>query len=207
MILLKRSGRPKSDGAIRSAFEETTTGFVKDAARATAKLWDGSITAEEWFRRILNQLQGGHTDAHLLGALLGGGNPSDLDAQIAGLIAADGQEPYLLNFLADIRAGRYGPMEDLSTSAIGSRLDLYALRLRGTANQAWTNAGDDLEQIHWRLGANDHCADCPEAASLGPYYPSTLAFVPGDGHTACRGNCTCWLERESGSKSFQRVAV
>jgi len=207
MILLKRSGKPQTASEIRAAFVDTTVGFIEDAGKATTKLAVQDISAEEWFRRIHRLLQGGRTDAHLLGALLGGGDPSDLDAQIAGLIAADGQEPYLLGFLQDIKDGRYGPMDELNVGPIGSRLDLYALRLRGTANQAWVNAGDDLEQIYWRLGAGDHCEDCPEAASLGPYYPSTLAFVPGDGHTACRGRCTCHLERESGARSFARVNV
>ena len=53
--------------------------------------------------------------------------------------------------------------------------------------------GKKDERIFWKLGSCDHCVDCPAIAASGPYTRHTLPTYPGQGQTACRTNCCCFL--------------
>lgn len=88
-------------------------------------------------------------------------------------------------------------------NTIATRAQLYAERVRGTANTGMVGNLPETTLIYWRLGPNeDHCPDCPVLAKGGPYIPKTLPTVPGAGMTECLVNCKCELEIEGESFAF-----
>jgi len=90
---------------------------------------------------------------------------------------------------------------------VKSRQDLYAQKLRGTANEAFVESGEDNEEYDWILGGTErHCEDCPRIAALSPFTKETLFAYPCSGDTECLGNCDCVLKRVSdGVKGFSAV--
>ncbi len=74
-----------------------------------------------------------------------------------------------------------------------NRAQLYALSMIGYYNLGALAGGNPNDQIYWRLGACDHCTDCPALHVSGPYTPQTLPTVPGLGHTKCGHWCCCFL--------------
>lgn len=74
-----------------------------------------------------------------------------------------------------------------------NRAHLYALSMIGYYNLGALEAGSPGDQIYWKLGACDHCTDCPALHISGPYTRKTLPTVPGLGHTKCGHWCCCTL--------------
>ena len=76
---------------------------------------------------------------------------------------------------------------------VGPRSELYFRSLKGGFNMGAVDGGSPGDKIYWKLGACDHCVDCPVLAASGPYYRHKLPTVPGNGQTKCKSNCCCYL--------------
>ena|GEM_PF-4875624 len=119
----------------------------------------------------------------------------------------DGESKYLNEFASAIKSGDARYVDDSGNIRAGSldaRSDLYARKMRGTANKGFVDGSKSDVTFDWVLGFEKHCEDCPQIAALSPYTKDTLIGYPGDGDTECLGNCTCTLERSDGVKGFPR---
>lgn len=117
----------------------------------------------------------------------------------------DLEQDFLAGFLDDLDAGRYTkPDGSLDSGAIGRRAQMYGLRLRGTANEAFVETSPADDQFKWVLGVSEHCSTCLELASLSPFSKDELWTFPGAGDTECVTHCNCHLERvRDGLRGFR----
>jgi len=83
---------------------------------------------------------------------------------------------------------------------VGARTNMYGQALKAAYNAGAVHGGVTEEKIHWRLGACDHCVDCPAISVSGPYTRNTLPTYPGNGDTICKTNCCCYLVFTRGAK-------
>jgi hypothetical protein len=165
-----------------------TGGLVRGAAVST------------WGMDVLGALAEDHAKALAIGRAAAQGDErytvTEMDT-LGGTAIAAGEGTYLSRFADDIRNGRYGAVDDLSTAAIDARIALYAAKLRGTATEAFVRASKPGDTFRWNLGASEHhCSECPEYDG-GIYTAETLPAIPGDGTTECGTNCKCSLTRIS----------
>ena len=100
------------------------------------------------------------------------------------------QSGFLFEFADDLVAGDTTKPDKMDFL---NRAMLYALSMTGYYNLGAIEAGSQDSLIYWRLGACDHCTDCPALHVSGPYTPKTLPTVPGLGHTRCGHWCCCYL--------------
>jgi len=100
------------------------------------------------------------------------------------------QSRFISNFADEYIGG--ATLEPRRMSFI-NRANLYALSMVGYYNLGAISGGSPNDKIYWRLGACDHCTDCPALHVSGPYTPQTLPTVPGLGHTRCGHWCCCHL--------------
>ena len=171
----------------------------------TKRLASGEIDIREWGDQFDSILLNGHTQAWMMGRQRAG-HLLDLgfDDQMAGIALKDTESEYLHGFMLDILNGRYTDENGkLKIGAINSRSSLYVGKMRGSANESWTNYGPDDQKLSWVMLALEHCHDCPRLASLSPWDKTDLWAYPGSGDTECLGNCKCILRREDGSESFR----
>lgn len=179
-----------------------------DLFRITSRLATELIPADDWADFFKAILFNGHTQAAMMGRRLAGDEwPMLEDDRIRGLAAADADDNFLNRFLGDIKTGRYTDDEGaLKQAQVMNRGGLYLKKMRVTASEAFVDAGEPDEEYIWKLGLNDHCADCPRLAALSPFTPDTLFAHPGDGDTECLSNCNCVLVRASDKvPTFDRV--
>lgn len=108
-----------------------------------------------------------------------------LESQIAN------QKRFASNFARDVVSGTPGEPGRMS---VGNRSKLYGNALHGAFNAGAVDGAAPEEVVFWRLGACDHCSDCPVLAVSGPYTRDTLPTLPRNGDTECRMNCCCYLE-------------
>ncbi len=111
------------------------------------------------------------------------------------------------DIIARIKAGdiiQPHPIEDegneyYDEKAIQWRMQLYAERVRGTANWGAVNMLGVSEPIYWRdTKLPGECEECPERAAT-IWFKGTLPGVPGDGSTPCGVRCRCHLELDDGT--------
>ena len=76
---------------------------------------------------------------------------------------------------------------------VGARTNMYGQALKGAYNAGAVFGGVGGERIFWRLGACDHCTDCPALSASSPFTRATLPTFPGNGDTICKTNCCCYL--------------
>ena len=86
-----------------------------------------------------------------------------------------------------------GSLRSTKRMGVGPRSELYFRSLKGGFNMGAVDGGSPGDKIYWKLGACDHCVDCPALAASGPYYRHLLPTVPGNGQTKCKSNCCCYL--------------
>jgi len=75
-----------------------------------------------------------------------------------------------------------------------SRAALYGNAMEGAFQLGAVDGSPDGQLIWWRLGAADHCIDCPVLAINSPYTRGSLPTWPRAGETTCRQWCACHLE-------------
>jgi hypothetical protein len=102
----------------------------------------------------------------------------------------DKQSAFANQFASQYAAGttdRKGAM------GVGARTNMYGQALKGAYNAGAVFGGVGGERIFWRLGACDHCTDCPALSASSPFTRATLPTFPGNGDTICKTNCCCYL--------------
>lgn len=102
----------------------------------------------------------------------------------------DKQASFANQFASQYAAGetdRKGAM------GVGARTNMYGQALKGAYNAGAVFGGIGGEKIFWRLGACDHCVDCPALSASSPFTRATLPTLPGNGDTVCKTNCCCYL--------------
>lgn len=121
------------------------------------------------------------------------GEAAILSPEFANFV--ESQVAYSNNFVRELGQGqlsRPGRMQ------VGKRVNLYANAFKGAFNHGAVVGGRPGEKIYWRLGACDHCADCPVLNLNSPYTRATLPTYPGAGGTICKSNCCCYLSFKPG---------
>jgi hypothetical protein len=178
-------------------------------AEATAELARARLTPTDWYFAIGAALKDGHENAYALGRRLSGDDkPRDVLDVLTAQAMLDEETYWLGRFADDLVDGRYRDETGaLRTALVHARLELYVRKIRGTANEAFVEAGPPGESFEWRLtGIENHCDDCPRLAAMSPWASDELFTTPGRGGTPCLGNCKCVLVRLSdGARGFDRV--
>lgn len=186
---------------------EVRSDLTNAVHRYQAGDWSGWEFGEYAYRVLLPA----HRRAAYLGRRLAGETrgaaagatlpPNSIDEDL-GWAQAEGQRPFLREFVADLGNGEYGRGEDFRVAMVIRRAELYALRLAGTANEGWAlNLATDMT-VRW-VDVNDEaeCPDCLSLAADGPYLVKDLPTYPGRGDTQCLMNCRCQLVTEDGDYS------
>ena len=90
----------------------------------------------------------------------------------------DSQTAYSDNFVRELGSGQ---LSRPGRMGIGQRIGLYSNAIKGAFNFGAVAGGREGELIYWRLGACDHCPDCPVLNLNSPYTRNTLPTMPGSG--------------------------
>lgn len=140
----------------------------------------GKLDADEFEQKFNDQLVEGIESAFKAGK--GTEELSDKDQRWIRSFAAK-QFEYVQGFADDLEA------DNVPNPA--ARVGLYA----GVAKAGYfKGAVSDIDgQVDWVTGPGDSCDDCTEREDNSPYDPEDLPGIPGDGSTACLGNCGCIL--------------
>lgn len=167
----------------------------------------GQSSIHSTARTFTNTLYSAHTQATYYGRRLAGVTAplGDPDAQFAQTIMQQ-QSPYITGLMNDLSTVRYPLTDDGELPGdLRARIQLYARRLRGTGNEAWTVSLPEDTLIYWHMSAiEDHCETCPERADGSPYRAGDLQWTPADGTSECGCNCLCYLETTAGEMAFPR---
>lgn len=147
---------------------------------------------------------GAHVQAATLGRNLAGASVAPIDNQEFAASVMREQVPFVAGLVEDVAAGRYELADDGSLPpALKQRAELYALRLRGTANEAWVLSLSPNTLIRWTLDPSAlHCEKCKEYADGSPYTAATLPTTPGSADCLCLSRCRCELETVDGRGGF-----
>lgn len=165
---------------------------------------EGYLTPQQFGDEALALLADAHTEAAIIGRRLSDSATDNSTDRILGEAVALEQAEFLAGFATDILAGEYGEAGALDIEEIQARASLYAYRLVGTANTAWTNFLAPGTLIWW-IDSKDasECTDCADIAAGSPYSPEDLPTTPGAGDTACIFACRCDLATDTGQQSLQ----
>jgi len=184
--------------ALHQATREQLAALVRD--RAAGSLWPASFGTA-----ALDVLARAHAEAVVIGRQHAGLLPLlfDADHRFAEAVVTE-EAGYLRGFVEDLTAGRYDTEDGEGVAAVERRAQLYADRLCGTANEAWSYALPAETLFTWELGAQDeaNCDECPARAAGGPYTWGELPGHPGDNSTPCLFSCRCRLITDSGQEGF-----
>lgn len=195
----------------RSSDEEAVLLFFAQLQRDTAttlidtcrRYLAGQISIAQLTAAFTRTLTGAHTQAAHLGRRLAGvTDPVDpTDAAFAAAVMME-QSGYLRNLIGDILGGRYPAGADGSVNGdLKRRIQMYAERLRGSANRTWLMGLPERTMVNWTLHPAEHCADCIDRADGSPYDAATIPWTPGDGSSECTVNCKCTLEVVGGGSA------
>lgn len=149
-------------------------------------------------------------DAHTSAVVIGRSHAGD-DAPLEAddrefaipIVAEEGH--YLQGFRDAMERGEFTlPDGERDGEAVARRASLYAGRLTGTANQAFTVTLPPDAEVSWILGASDenNCEACPAIAEGSPYPASSFDLWPGSNSTPCMQNCRCGIFTEGGIEGF-----
>ena len=147
----------------------------------------------EEFHRAFDE---GYERAHELGRSVWGGRggeglPDRAQRELAR------QRRFAFRFGLDIGLGVPDRPGRMNT---GSRTVLYGNAMEGAYQLGAIDGAPPGQLIWWRLGAADHCTDCPVLALTSPYTPASLPTWPRAGETQCRMWCACYLEFTTASR-------
>lgn len=193
----------------QSDFVKLHSGTEERLLRLASQFETGQIDAHEWYIRFSNILLESHKDSWILGRKLAGDfSAEDIYDELAGRAKVDQESEWLLNFFHDLESGRYLDSQgNLKIQSVMTRSSMYAGKLRGTANDSFIQSSPEESEFEWSLGGAElHCSDCPELASMSPWTQDTLGAWPGSGDTPCLTNCKCSIVRLSdGLSGFKPV--
>ena len=171
----------------------------------------GSIGKVELRRKLRNILEDGYESAARIGKARAMGRSTrglalDRDdwREIRSVLKSEYR--YLDGFLDHLQQLKRDKKR--FTSAVLYRFGLYVSKFNSAENEQFlrylpASAG---ERLFWRLSPAEHCSlpsstggdvapgGCLGLARGGPYTKETLPTIPGNGDTACLGQCRCYLE-------------
>jgi hypothetical protein len=183
--------------AAQRRLRTTLRGLVEDGwklARGRKAL--GADPYRDFVERYTDALEQAYREAWLAGSGKAGVEASAEAAAEAGRIAATQDQPYVLRFASDLILGDRYTEGELDWPF--ARAELYVKRVRGVGNEAFHAHSPSSMTFEWVLGEAEHCEDCPRLAANSPYAWHELGVFPGDGSTACLGQCKCHIVREDG---------
>lgn len=161
----------------------------------------GTLAEEVFHQRFAEILRKAHEDAYGVGFKHGGGGHVSRRGNnyIAALVNSE------TRFARE--AGALLAKGEIERREALQRVELYANRVRGTANEGFREASETGGYtFDWMLGRpEEHCLECPSYAGRNPWRPSELPTVPGAGGTTCGSNCLCRLVRSDGREGFRRL--
>lgn len=154
-----------------------------------AALLAGSISRAEFIERAQQALRSG-----IASGARGEGASADDAASIADQLITE-RESYLADYADELDAAD----EDTGGGLLG-RVALWAgLAWAGAMAGRVASADDEEAEFDWVCKEDrNSCDDCEANAEGGPYTADELPGYPGDGTTACNGNCRCELRETSG---------
>ena len=163
-----------------------------DSAPSDLGLAKARNQLQDKFRR---EIRKGFLEAFNQGSVSRGGPTVQSSAKALELYPAfddmvDTQARFANQFVSQLSTG---DLNKPGRMPIANRLKLYSNAVTAGFNAGAVAAGENGELIFWKLGACDHCVDCPVLAASGPYTKNTLPTLPGQGQTQCRTNCCCFL--------------
>ena len=178
---------------LRAVVDTSATRLEQLAAMAAR----GEIPAGLFQQAAMLELK----NLHLASAALGAGGWDRLTqadfGRVGGILR--GEYVYLARFARDLEK------KDLTEAQAMARARLYAgkgyaqyYKAEMVRKQRAAERKGKVLMVRWHtLGDNRVCADCARYGAMG-WQPVGTFPVPGDGSTACLGNCRCSLEyRES----------
>lgn len=187
-------------------FEDAVAEFYARSGLLAAKV-AADRAAREWAEGFARELSRLHARAWRWGRLSNGVGSDEIESDdlIVGRARLDAEARFVQRFAAQIEAGLGKDDEDGGARRIAARSRSYAGAARGTSTEAFFSLAPDTEEFRWVLGAvEDHCTQCPELASRGPWLKDEMFVWPGSNDTPCLYNCKCRLVRASDGASSIR---
>jgi hypothetical protein len=190
---------------VQTAFEVLHADAQASARDLAARVADGSLSAAEFGDAMAAILTDAHTRAVVIGRQHAGDTaPEEADDRAFAELVMDGEAEFLSKFVTDLSAGRYRDEDGAwRTQGMQHRAGMYADKLLGTANEAWSLTLPETTLYYWHLGQADHCDDCKELQLHSPYTGETIPTWPGKADTLCRTNCRCYASTSSGRRSLR----
>lgn len=166
----------------------------------------GEWSSGTWAGEMDAILLDAHTQAVVIGRQHAGDDaPLEADDREFAIPIVASENAYLQGFREALERGEFD-LEDGTRDgeAVARRASLYAGRLTGTANQAFTATLPAEADVWWQLGAEDasNCDACPAIAEGSPYPASSFDLWPGSNQTPCLSNCRCSLQTSEGLTGF-----
>ena len=125
---------------------------------------------------------------------------AQLDPSFESMVRS--QAEYAARFAREYASGA---LQARGRMGVGPRSTMYANSLKAGFGAGAVAGGTKGERIDWKLGACDHCPDCPLLAASGPFTKNTLPTYPGAGKTVCATNCCCHLVFRPGPRKAADV--
>ena len=171
---------------------DTSAARLSELAAAVVR---GEIPAGLFQRAAMMELK----SLHLASAALGAGGWDRLTQADFGRIGATlkGEYRYLAGFVHDLELGKLTEAQAAARAALyaGKGYSQFYVTERREKNDRALKRGRILYARWHTVGDSEVCRDCQALEAIG-WQPASLFPVPGDGHTACLGNCRCSLEYE-----------
>lgn len=163
----------------------------------------GTFTVAELHDSMVSALTNAHAHAAYLGRSLAGSRKpfGSADQQFAASVML-GQTLFISRLIADLHDGKYTVDGGGVSDGLSRRLQWYAWRLRGTAEEAWALSLPAGTLVNWITTAEESCPDCQEMQADNPHEADKLDKYPGSGQTICALGCKCFLETTDGQRCF-----
>ena len=193
-----------SNEAAQKRVDRTVRTANRQFRSLVTRFYAGKLSEEEFRERFAYTLATGHERAYRNGYKHGGGDELSPEAEeyIATVQASEAE--YMIGLAEEIANGTVSEAQALQ------RAGMYANRMNGTANEAFRQASEGTGlTITWDLNGSveDHCAECPQYASMSPWEPDEMFAVPRSGDTPCLSNCKCRLIRSDGRAGFAPTSM
>lgn len=192
MIAAERILKPSLDRSMmreaQRAYQGVKANLESVLLGTLGEFQDDLITKQQFRMRLKEAIRTHYESAFSLGLRFGGTTFGIDQEDLVWLKGASKEEfGFLENFITAIERGT-GKLDPVD------RMRMYVDSLDGIFNAGSVEAQDDRSEIRWVLSPfADHCRDCVELASGGPYTRDTLPTTPRAGDTQCISNCKCRL--------------
>lgn len=197
-----KGAKPEAHEQFAALHSDTAERLATLAHQWAAEYWTPGTWAGEMDAILLDA----HTQAVVIGRQHAGDDaPLEADDREFAIPIVAGENAYLQGFREALERGEFNREDGTRDGeAVARRASLYAGRLTGTANQAFTATLPADTLIWWVLGAEDDstCDLCPVYSDGSPYEAAIMDAWPGSNSTPCLSRCRCHVRTESGQRGF-----